>query len=351
MKRALAFLVPAILALPAQSLAVSPKSPQEQQAMKLAREASMALDAGRKEEAADKLRQAFRLHQLPDFPCILGKIELDLGHGSKAAEALHTCLKILPMTDVVLRYRIEGGYSRAKALSGTLRVRANIEEADVILGGKSLGKTPLNEPAFVDPGRHLVEVRAPGYAPELRVVDLPAGSEIDLDITLKPAELTAPPLPAKTSTPLPTLPRATAPARPPPAPPRAAVPHGFVVRPAFLLTGLGLATAGIAAGAGTLVASAATESEARAMNLALTDKSALICTAPENGRACADLSDRVDSVIAFKVVGFTSIALATIGSGMVAYELLRAEAIRSVIMGAAVVGAPNGGMFTIHGAW
>jgi hypothetical protein len=59
----------------------------------------------------------------------------------------------------------------------------------------------------------------------------------------------------------------------------------------------------------------------------------------------------VPRVLAFKVVGFTGIALATIGSGMVTYELLRAEAIRNVVMGAAVVGAPNGGMFTIHGAW
>lgn len=69
------------------------------------------------------------------------------------------------MGDHVLRYKIEGGFSKAKALCGTLRIRSNIAEADVILGGKTIGKTPLNDPAFVEPGRHLVEVRAPGYSP------------------------------------------------------------------------------------------------------------------------------------------------------------------------------------------
>jgi outer membrane protein assembly factor BamD (BamD/ComL family) len=98
MKRALLLLIPALLALPVQSFALSPGSPgsPEEQATKLYKEATKALNEGRDEAAAEKLREAFRLHRVHEYVCNLGMLELNLGRGPKAAEALFTCRRLLP---------------------------------------------------------------------------------------------------------------------------------------------------------------------------------------------------------------------------------------------------------------
>jgi len=340
--RASVILIPAILALPAQSFAVSP----EEQATKLYKEATKALNNGRDEEAAAKLRQAFRLHRVHDYVCNLGSLELTLGRGPKAAEALFTCTQVLPSKEEAMRPTIERLLARAKALSGTLRINSNVAEADVLMNGTSIGKTPLNAPAFVDPGRHLVEVRAPGYEPEVRIVDLRAGSDLELDLPLEPAELTAPPLPAKTGTPIP--PKATEKAPSPQPLPRPA-PSGLNVRPGFLLAGIGVSLTGAAVAAGALVAASAATREAKAVNEAnLADKT---CTSPESKERCIDLSGRIDEAVGFTAAGVAGIGLAVIGGGLIAYEFLRADAQKNVPVCAALVAAPNRGMLTFKGAW
>jgi hypothetical protein len=352
MKRALLLLIPALLALPVQSFALSPGSPgsPEEQATKLYKEATKALNEGRDEAAAEKLREAFRLHRVHEYVCNLGMLELNLGHGPKAAEALFTCRRLLPAKESAIGPMVERLLSKAKALSGTLRIQANVAEADVLLGGKIIGKTPLNAPAFVDPGRHIVELRAPGYEPNLRIVDLPAGSDFEIDFTLEPAELRAPPLPAKPSPPVPLPTSKAAESAQSSLSPKSLMPRGFEVRPALLITGLSLAIVGISVGASSLVAATAKASEARHMNFDLSDTSSATCTA-HGGRTCAELSERANSAVTFTVVGFAGIALATAGGGILTYELLRAEARRNVSMSASLVGAPRGGLLTFRGAW
>ena len=65
---------------------------------------------------------------------------------------------------------------------GILKVTCNIRRAQVMLDGKPIGRTPFD--GDVPPGKHKLEVIAPGKTPAARLIDVHAGKEISLDIKL-----------------------------------------------------------------------------------------------------------------------------------------------------------------------
>jgi hypothetical protein len=67
---------------------------------------------------------------------------------------------------------------------GTLRIQVEPAGAEVLIDGKSEGKAPLEEPSFVEPGKHTIEVKLDGYKPAQVVVDMAAGSSKDILIML-----------------------------------------------------------------------------------------------------------------------------------------------------------------------
>jgi hypothetical protein len=69
-------------------------------------------------------------------------------------------------------------------LVGTLRIQVEPAGAEVLIDGKSEGKAPFEDPLFVDPGKHTIEVKLDGYKPAQVVVDMAAGSSKDILIVL-----------------------------------------------------------------------------------------------------------------------------------------------------------------------
>jgi hypothetical protein len=69
-------------------------------------------------------------------------------------------------------------------LVGTLRIQVEPAGAEVLIDGKSEGKAPFEDPSFVDPGKHTIEVKLDGYKPAQVVVDMAAGSSKDILIML-----------------------------------------------------------------------------------------------------------------------------------------------------------------------
>jgi PEGA domain-containing protein len=57
----------------------------------------------------------------------------------------------------------------ALAKVGTVTIEAP-EGADVLLDGRAVGRAPLREPIFVDPGDHAFEVRLAEHAPKKQQV-------------------------------------------------------------------------------------------------------------------------------------------------------------------------------------
>lgn len=77
---------------------------------------------------------------------------------------------------------------------GHLRVTTVPEGADVAVDDEGSGKTPITEPLLVSVGRRKVVASMPGRQPVTRYVDVAAGDEADVTLSL-PAPVEAPPAP------------------------------------------------------------------------------------------------------------------------------------------------------------
>ena len=66
---------------------------------------------------------------------------------------------------------------------GILKLTCNIRRARVVLDGKAIGRTPFD--GDVPPGKHKLEVVAPGKSPASRLIEIMAGKVITIDIQLK----------------------------------------------------------------------------------------------------------------------------------------------------------------------
>lgn len=66
---------------------------------------------------------------------------------------------------------------------GILKLSCNIRRAQVMLDGKPIGRTPFD--GDVPPGKHKLEVVAPGKTAASRLIDVRAGKTITLNVKLK----------------------------------------------------------------------------------------------------------------------------------------------------------------------
>jgi hypothetical protein len=194
-----------------------------------------------------------------------------------------------------------------------------------------LGKLPLPDPIFVDPGSHTVEVRAPGYQSDVRVAVLSAGGSLRIPMRLEPmrVEVGRPP----ELDPVEPKPKPKEEARPPVIAPlsasakapdpilardRVPEPANAPVRAAVILTGLGLSVAGAAAGVAGLMAAGAARSEAKATADSFDSG---VCAGGEND-PCRVIYDKMDKVVTLTVLGIAGLAISAVGGGVVVYELV-----------------------------
>ncbi|MFW5644034.1 MAG: PEGA domain-containing protein, partial [Alkalispirochaeta sp.] len=71
-------------------------------------------------------------------------------------------------------------------LESTVTLRSNPPGASVFIDNREIGATPrVDYP--LRPGRHKIEIRAPGYLPLREWIDLPAGAEVTREYELHPA--------------------------------------------------------------------------------------------------------------------------------------------------------------------
>ncbi|WP_437325405.1 PEGA domain-containing protein [Sorangium sp. So ce381] len=144
-------------------------------------------------EAAHAMFLAARaLHPHYTIDGNLGACQLQLGRYRDAAENLARYVRGLKQdatSTAEERIRGEAGYAKARAQVGALLVQANVERAAVLVDGVQVGRTPLPDPVFVEPGKHAVTVECEGYATDEFTVEAAAGGEITREVTLrKPAE-------------------------------------------------------------------------------------------------------------------------------------------------------------------
>ncbi|RME23139.1 MAG: PEGA domain-containing protein [Deltaproteobacteria bacterium] len=78
---------------------------------------------------------------------------------------------------------------RPEAYKGQLVVEANTDGVEIHVDGAMLGKTPLEGPLLLSPGVHAVRLQAEGYRAVERLVEVPFGQAVRLEVDLEPLRI------------------------------------------------------------------------------------------------------------------------------------------------------------------
>jgi hypothetical protein len=129
----------------------------------------------------------------PQIAGNLASCELKLGMFREAAE--HITFFLSNQTQDTPPGRREAGEAvlkEASAKIATIRVRVDLDGADVLVDGRSAGTAPLSTPIFLEPGKHTIEARQDGYSTARVPVEASAGLSKDIALLLTPARRTEP---------------------------------------------------------------------------------------------------------------------------------------------------------------
>jgi hypothetical protein len=151
-------------------------------------------EQGKDEDALDRFRKADALESTPRSRGQIALAEQALGLWVAAEEDLGAALA-KPEDPWIVRNRtaLDGALDTIRKHLATLEVRSGAPGAEVLLDGKRIGPLPLT--ARVEAGSRTLLVRAPGYYPTSRVVQISPGSSAreTIELVAAPAENSEPP--------------------------------------------------------------------------------------------------------------------------------------------------------------
>ena len=162
-------------------------------------------DQGPVEQARALAREGLRLHRDRDFEgahakylaawnlnrsflyaANLGTVELALHRYREAAEHYAIVVREMPKEkDPDEQARIRANYEKVRGFIGALSITADVDGAEIVVNGKIVGRAPLADPVFVDPGRVTVQARLGERASETRAFDVTAASSMDIRLVLQ----------------------------------------------------------------------------------------------------------------------------------------------------------------------
>jgi hypothetical protein len=145
---------------------------------------------GNDRAALDEMQRAYAIKHAPRAAAQLGFTEQALGLWPEAEEHVHEALGATGDA-WVHKYRttIEGALATIRAHVGRIQVDGGQPGAEVTVNGRAVGAMPLRDSVPVNAGPVDVEMRASGYAPALKTVNVAAGELTRVSFTLQPAAL------------------------------------------------------------------------------------------------------------------------------------------------------------------
>ncbi|WP_437939886.1 PEGA domain-containing protein [Sorangium sp. So ce341] len=198
-------------------------------------------------------------------------------------------------------------YAQARAKVGAVKLRVDLENAEVLVGQEVVGTVPLQDPLFLEPGTHTITVRQLGYEPASVAVELKAGQEVERSIELKRAASAEGP-------------RETTPERPW---------QGDVVydpgpNKTLLIAGGVAGGVGVIAGTVFTILALGKAGDADDLRYKVDFDPVLrgTCPSTETPQVCADLSNSVDIQYVFTDVAIGSFIIGAAGVGTLIYALV-----------------------------
>jgi len=129
---------------------------------------------------------AWALKRHPQIAANLADCEVKLGKYRDAAE--HFMFMVRDPKGEAQSEEKQEAQRRLKEVQakiGTLAITVNVGGAEVLVDGKSMGTSPLQEPIFVDPGSHTVEARKEGFPSARMTTTVAASSSSALTLDLQ----------------------------------------------------------------------------------------------------------------------------------------------------------------------
>jgi hypothetical protein len=275
-------------------------------ARQLYEEGRQAAAAGKWADAHASFLAAWAIKPHYQIASNLGVACLKLGRNREAAEYLTRYLREAPATKVKERQSAEASLKEALAKIASVTVQVVPAGAEVTVDGAVVGKAPLVDPVFLDPGKHEIGAKLEGHTPAMRPIATVAGSTetVVLKLERAPSVQVGGQTSASTS-PMPGTPRNE-------------------VRTAVLAGG------GIAAGAGVVVGVVLTvlangrASDAEKLRQDLITEGGGFALCPNiNLSKCAELKDTVRAKVDLTNAALWSfVAGGAIGAGTLVYGLV-----------------------------
>ncbi len=329
-------------------------------------------DRGEYERAQAAFLQAWVLKQHPAVLLNLAQSELRSGDHVPAARHFAAYLRDYPDTPPKERAAAQQGLAEAREHTGLLEIVVDAPGAEVLVGGESMGRTPLPGPIDVSPGPFEVIVRLAGAEPATETGSVEAGRSLTLHVQLA-LEPDAPP-PATEPAPSPIK------SSPPPDAGRQPFFSWVQSDPVAWAT---LGTAGLGLGVGTTFAflaqakandadsvaaqiTAVAQGDPEMANYQGFNRRSDPCASPvpvtsgtDYRPACSQLQESLDTLDSRKTmmwIGFGVGAAGAVGTGVAYYLRTNAadESTKPTPLGSAVVTpvwAPNVGGLRISGAF
>ncbi|WP_437735850.1 PEGA domain-containing protein [Sorangium sp. So ce1335] len=156
-----------------------------------------AAKAGKWADAHAAFLAAWSLKPHYQIASNLGVACLKVGKPRDAAEYLARYLREAPATKVNERQLAEASLQEARSKVAAVTVQVAPEGAEVIVDGATVGRAPLADPVFLDPGQHEVGAKLDGYTPQTRPIAATAGgtTTVVLDLSRKPEPAAVRPAP------------------------------------------------------------------------------------------------------------------------------------------------------------
>jgi hypothetical protein len=304
-------------------------------------------------EAEGALEEAFRRKKVHDIAANLAYAEMKLGKHREAAEHLAFAVRTWAPTGKEDKRRFaEERLAQVKKEVATLKIRVNVAEAEVLVGGAKVGTSPLEGEVFVDPGAQTVEARKAGYREAKQVVQAAKGAEAEVTLVLEvvPVE-TGPASEVAAGGIVPSVAPRIDTSQPKGSGSEQTARGG--PRKELLIAG-GI-TAGVAAGAGVVLAvvGASKSSDADDMAAGLErDGGAKACAGGQRAAACGELLSLREDASTFTNVGaWMLIGAGIVGAGTLIYWLAAPRtAPQGAVQVTPAVGVRSGGLL-VQGAW
>jgi hypothetical protein len=276
----------------ALALTSLPTAAQLEESDALYQKGNEAYTAKRWRDAYEAYSKAFALKQSYDIAGNLGDVELILGKHRDAAEHLSLSLRLWPTLRLEQKKRTAERLEEAKKSVGAAKVTVDADGAEITVNGRVVGKSPLSDVVWVEPGPIVVEAKL-GDRFAKRTVAFAAGEKKDVVLHLATAATAPLPNPGGPT----TSPVGTERERPPTGPGAAKVDRTWLQRRDWTPAIVGGALT--AAALGAFVVFKVREGGARDDQAATRDDLAKkggssACSGSKPPSACSDLADAVE---------------------------------------------------------